>query len=202
MEHWRALEMKKQQWRLKEMEEDGAICGSMELTVIISDFPQESEHINGLKLSWEFVVHGTLLKGNCLDYVFERKCNDMLLKRKAPWLSQQGWLAFKCDTAHDASWPDVKASVLGDTVGEDVVDILTITQRRLRRCGIGLKALAETKAPWLSQQGWMAFNCDTTHDASWAGQRRKTQHLVQRARNLFFYLEPQRARNLFSVSSH
>ncbi|KAF1876720.1 hypothetical protein Lal_00031535 [Lupinus albus] len=32
MEHWRALEMKKQQWRLKEMEEDVALGGSMELT--------------------------------------------------------------------------------------------------------------------------------------------------------------------------
>ncbi|KAF1864324.1 hypothetical protein Lal_00021980 [Lupinus albus] len=64
VEHWRALVIKKQQWRLKEMEGDEALCGSMELTqpkvrektivvleyfirVIISDFPQESEHING-----------------------------------------------------------------------------------------------------------------------------------------------------------
>ncbi|KAE9594071.1 hypothetical protein Lal_00012403 [Lupinus albus] len=64
MEHWRALERKKQQWRLKEMDGDGALDGSMELTqpkvrektivvldyfirVIISDFPKESEHING-----------------------------------------------------------------------------------------------------------------------------------------------------------
>ncbi|KAF1883172.1 hypothetical protein Lal_00003355 [Lupinus albus] len=61
MEHWRA--MKKQQWRLKEMEGDEALCGSMELTqpkvrektivvleyfiiVIISDFPQESQYVN------------------------------------------------------------------------------------------------------------------------------------------------------------
>ncbi|KAF1892729.1 hypothetical protein Lal_00042620 [Lupinus albus] len=70
MEHWRALEMKKQQWRLKEKEVDGALCGSMELTqpkvrektivvleyfieVIISDFPQESKHVIGFwRLTW------------------------------------------------------------------------------------------------------------------------------------------------------
>ncbi|KAF1888554.1 hypothetical protein Lal_00011327 [Lupinus albus] len=87
MEHWRALERKKQQWKLEEIEEDGALCGSIELTqpkvkektIVVLESTKKRDPFSAPELQASRLVR---FHGRKLAYV---RYEDV------PWLVEEGF---------------------------------------------------------------------------------------------------------------